>query len=119
MIPPRLWPHVSIEEINSLTEDEVDILLYICNILYPIRPPTPSETNPHPITLNLIRCAQKQSVISRVMQACSAVTEEGKPIYNGLRTKLGIPNPPEPTPEPIKEEPKQILIGPPSGSVVQ
>jgi hypothetical protein len=109
MIPSGMWPHISIDEINSLTEDEADCLLYICNTLYPIKLPESSE----PIGLNIIRYAQRSSIIDRVTQACSVVTEEGKPIYNGLRSKLGLP-----VPE-IKEGTKEILSGSVTGSNVQ
>jgi hypothetical protein len=111
MIPSGLWSHISIEEINSLTEDETDVLLYICNVLYPIK--LPEATEEHPITLNHIRYAQRNAIIGRVIQACSVVTEEGKEVYNGLRTKLGLP-----VPE-IKEESKEILSGSLTGSNVQ
>lgn len=108
MIPIGLWPHIKIEEINSLTEDEADMLLYICNVLYPIKLPESSE----PINLNIIRHAKRPAIIDRVTQACSVITEEGKPIYNGLRGKLGLPIPE------IKEEVKEILNGPVTGSNV-
>lgn len=94
-LPAVLHPHIKIEEINSLTEQETDMLLYICNVWAPIRPPMPTEGNPHPITLTLIRATNRHAIIDRVIQACVVIKDNGKEIYNSLRTKLGIPNPPE------------------------
>lgn len=91
MIPAGLWPHITIDEINSLSEDEAFMILYICNVWAPIRPPVPSENDQHPITLNLIRYARREAILDRVKQAESVVKEEHKEIYNGLKTKLKVP----------------------------
>ncbi len=122
-LPVCYFPHIKIEEVSSLTEDEASMLLYICNVWAPIKLPQCKEE--HPITLNLIRCAQRSAIIDRVIQAHSVISEEGKEIYNSLRTKLNIPNP-SPTPIPIteqskektKESEKEILNGPTTGSNV-
>jgi len=90
MIPAGLWPHITMDEINSLSEDEAFMLLYICNVWAPIRPPVPSEDDPHPITLDLIRYVRKEAILDRVKQAESTVKEEHKEIYNGLKTKLKV-----------------------------
>ena len=92
MIPPLgMFPHISIEEINSLSEDEAFMLLYLCNVWAPIRPPTPSEEDPYPVNLNLIRYANKNAILDRIKQAEPIVKEEFKEIYNGLKTKLKVP----------------------------
>lgn len=93
MIPPSLHRHITVEEINSLSEDEVDMLLYICNVWAPIKPPMPTEDNAYPVTLNIIRSTIKEAVIDRVTQANSVISDEGKEVYNSLKTKLGIINP--------------------------
>jgi hypothetical protein len=90
LIPANLWPHITIDEINSLSEDESFMLLYICNVWAPIKPPIPTEEDPHPITLNLIRYSKKESIIDRIKQSEPNVKEEFKEIYNGIKTKLKI-----------------------------
>jgi len=90
MIPSCLWPHISIDEINSLSEDESFMLLYLCNVWAPIRPPMPSEDDPHPITLNLIRYVKRNAITDRIKQAEPIVKEEYREIYNGLKTKLSV-----------------------------
>jgi len=90
MIPVGLWSHVTIDEINSLSEDEAFMLLYFCNVWAPIRPPVSSTEDPHPITLNLIRYVRREAILDRVKQSESIVKEEYKEIYNGLKTKLKV-----------------------------
>lgn len=90
MIPTGLWPHITIDEINSLSEDEAFMLLYFCNVLAPIRPPMPSEEDTYPITLNVIRYAKRESILDKVKQSEPNIKEEFKEIYNGLKTKLKI-----------------------------
>lgn len=82
--------HFTIEEIGLLTESEKDVILYICNVLFPYDLPTADETNPYPISLNLIRYAKRESVIEKIKQAESHIKDEYKEIYNGLKTKLGV-----------------------------
>lgn len=90
MIPQGMFPHITLDEINSLSEDEAFMLLYLCNVWASIRPPTPSEEDPYPVTLNLIRCVNRHAILDRIKQAESIVKEECKEIYNGLKTKLKI-----------------------------
>jgi hypothetical protein len=90
MIPSGMLPHITIEEINSLSEDEAFMLLYLCNVWAPIRPPVSSEEDPHPVSLNLIRYANKNAVIDRIKQSEPLIKEEFKEIYNGLKTKLKV-----------------------------
>lgn len=91
MISALLHSHISIDEINSLTTDEKDLLLAICNIWAPIRPPMPSAEDPYPITLNIIRSAKREAILDRVIQAEKVITDEARPIYEGLREKLSVP----------------------------
>lgn len=90
MIPPGMFPHITIEEINSLSEDESFMLLYLCNVWAPIRPPVSSEEDPHPISLNLIRYAKRNAIVDRIKQSEPLIKEEFKEIYNGLKTKLKV-----------------------------
>lgn len=122
MIPSELWSHVTIEEINSLTEDESCMLLFICNVWAPIRPPMPTEGDPFPLSLDLIRSARRVAIIDRVIQAQPIIKDESIGIYNGLRIKLNIPDPPTPEPpkEPVTEPPNsEINNGPTTGSNIQ
>ena len=91
-IPPALlFPHITIEEINSLTTDEKDLLLMICNIWAPIRPPMPSIEDPYPISLNMIRSTRKECILDRIIKAEKVITDLARPIYIELRKKLSIP----------------------------
>lgn len=90
MIPSGLWPHITIDEINSLSEDEAFMLLHFCNVWAPIRPPVPSTEDPYPVTLNLIRYAKREAILDRIKQADPIIKEEFKEIYNGLKTKLKV-----------------------------
>jgi hypothetical protein len=50
----------------------------------------PSEDDPHPITLNLIRYVKRNAITDRIKQAEPIVKEEYREIYNGLKTKLSV-----------------------------
>jgi hypothetical protein len=91
MIPPVLWPHITSDEITLLTEDEISMLLYICNVMFPISLPTPSEEDPHPITLNLIKSSKRHFIVDKIKKSEPEIKEEFKEILNGLKTKLNIP----------------------------
>jgi len=110
-IPPALlYAHITIEEINSLTIDERDLLLIICNIWAPIRPPVPTEDNPYPISLNLIRATRRECIIDRIVQAEKVIIDSALPVYIELRKKLSIPGEvkiPEVVPIVVKEEIKE------------
>jgi len=90
LIPIGFWPHITLEEMGSLTEQESDMLLYICNVWAPIKPPNSSETDKYPITLDIIRYTNKIAIIDRIKQIESQIKEESKEIYNGLKMKLKV-----------------------------
>jgi hypothetical protein len=107
MIPAQLHNHVTIEETQSLTDSEMGMLLYICNVVCPMEYISTPE-NPFPITLTLIRAARREAVLERVARAEVAVKDQT--VYNGLRAKLGLapvevkaPELPAPTVEPEKK----------------
>lgn len=109
-----LYPHITIDEVNSLTTDEKDLLLIICNIWAPIHPPMPSPEDPYPITLNIIRATKREAILDRVIQAEKIIKDEAKEVYSGLRYKLNIPLPPPPSVEPptvIVNEPNTVDTG--------
>lgn len=91
MLPSVMWPHISIEEVNSLNENEADMLLFICNVWAKISPPVSVEDDPYPINLNVIRYAKRQSILDRVKQAESIIKDESRSIYEALCNKLSIP----------------------------
>ena len=99
--------HISIEQMRDLTLEEQEMLLYICNVSFPMFPPMPSETNPYPINLNLIRYANKDSVMERIVKSAELINDSGREIYNGLCSKFGLPllEIKPPAIEPPKEEP--------------
>lgn len=76
---------------KSLSSDEQDMLLYVCNVIFPIRPPTPSGSEPYPVTLTMVRATEKNSILERIKQAEPQIKDEGRLVYEGLREKLGIP----------------------------
>lgn len=82
--------HITIDEIKSLTESEASMLLYICNVLDPIIPPISTPNNLYPISLNIIRCAYRDSILNRINKSESHIKEEAREIYNGLRTKVNL-----------------------------
>ncbi len=108
MIPQSLYQHITIEDIEGLSEQEADMLLYICNVWAPIRPPMPTEEDPHPINLNMIRVIRKPAVLDRVRQAESIIKDEARLIYESLRNKFGIP----------VEKPPIVLTAETTGSVL-
>lgn len=85
-----MFPHITIDEVNSLSESEADMLLYICNIWAPIKLPPATEQDPHPITLNLIRYGKRNAILDRIKQSESVIKEEYKEIYIGIKTKFGM-----------------------------
>jgi len=88
--PPN-FQHISIDEIKSLSEDEANILLYICNIWAPITPFISTPEEPYPVSLNIIRYARKESILDRVIQAEPTIKDGARSIYESLRNKLSIP----------------------------
>lgn len=90
MIPALLYPHITIEEINTLSDTEKDMLLYICNVWAPIDLPFSSPDNIYPISLNIIRYVRKDAIVDRINQAEAVIKDEAKEIYAGLKAKIGI-----------------------------
>jgi len=107
-----MFKHITIEEMNSLNEDEKILLLCICNIWAPIRPPMPSTEDPYPITLNIIRYTIREAVLDRIIQAEKVIKLEAKSIYENLCLKLKIPRP-----EVVKETVKEVEKTEVSGSI--
>jgi hypothetical protein len=74
---------MTLEQLHSLTEDELSLLWFIVNkigqpiVRYELDPP-------------LFTSIEKQQLINRVLTAESSLSEEGKPIYESLKTKMGI-----------------------------
>jgi hypothetical protein len=90
ILPPTMFQHITIEEIHSLTEDELDMLIFICNIWAPIRPPI-VESGETYLGITHIRSAKRDSILDRVIQAEKIVAPVGMEIYEELRKKLSIP----------------------------
>jgi hypothetical protein len=101
-----LYAHITLQELDSLTEQEKDMLFYICNVLFPIRPPFPTEEDKYPVATCFILAAIRDSVIQRITSAEPKIKEEALEIYNGLRSKLGLSLVEIKKVEPPKEEPK-------------
>lgn len=70
-----------IGQLESLTEDELSLLLYIVNVIEPLRPPLE-------ITPKFLLFFQHDALVWKVAQQESKLTDEGKKIFHGLMTKL-------------------------------
>ena len=70
-----------ISQLNSLNESELSLLLYIVNVIEPLRPPLE-------ITPNFLLFFNHDALLWKVAQQESKLTDEGKKIFHGLMTKL-------------------------------
>lgn len=75
---------MTLEQLNSLNEDEVAMLWYIVNKLNtPVLPGVELEPN-------LFPSIRKPFLIHRIIKAEESIVDTAKPIYAELKTKLGI-----------------------------
>lgn len=70
-----------ISQLQSLTEDELGLLLYVYNVLEPIRPPI--ELNP-----KLLLFLRHDMLISKMKSIEPKLKPENKPLLDGLIAKL-------------------------------
>lgn len=70
-----------IGQLESLTEDELALLLYIVNVIEPLRPPLE-------VTPKFLLFFKHDALVWKVAQQESKLTDEGKKIFHGLMTKL-------------------------------
>lgn len=96
---------MTLNQLNTLTDDELGIALYIVNhISPPIIPPPPFE--PRNLTW-----WKHQALVQIFIDAFPQIKPEGHPIYTSLMEKLGIKieikeTPPVPPPVPPPQQPE-------------
>jgi hypothetical protein len=74
---------MTLEQLNSLNEDETAMLWYVINKVNPIL--STVELDPP-----LFPSINKQRLMDRVSTAESLIKEEHRPIYDGLKFKMGM-----------------------------
>ena len=72
-----------IEQLQSLTEDELAMVLYIVNVLKPMEPKME-------ITPRLLTVMNHAFLVKKLVDSFNLVKPEAYPIYSSLLTKLGI-----------------------------
>jgi len=72
-----------IEQLHSLTEDELAMLLYIVNVLKPVEPKIE-------ITPQLLTVFKHSALVEKIVNCHGAVKPEAYPIFFSLLTKLGV-----------------------------
>lgn len=74
---------MSIEQLSLLNDEELSMLLYIVNVLYPISgiPDMPSE---------LLPAIKHAALVKKLSDAFPKLKPEAHPIYSSLLTKLNI-----------------------------
>jgi hypothetical protein len=70
-----------IQQVNDLDENELGMLLFIVNVIFPIQPLIE-------ITPDLLPVIKHEALMAKVTQAEAHVTDEAKPIYQSLLKKL-------------------------------
>jgi hypothetical protein len=75
---------MNLEQLQSLNDDEISMLWYIVNKL---TTPIISGIELEP---TLFTSIDNRTLIDRVVQAQSSVTEAALPIYDSLKLKMGI-----------------------------
>jgi hypothetical protein len=89
ILPAQMFKHISNEEFRSLSEDELIMLLYICSVWAPIKPPF-SEDDKLLISTSTILAARREAILDRVIQAEKIVSDSGMGVYESLRQKISI-----------------------------
>lgn len=74
---------MTLDQIHSLNKDETAMLWYIINKVSPIF--STFELDPQ-----LFSTINKHRLIDRVSTAESLIKEEHRPIYDGLKSKIGM-----------------------------
>ncbi len=74
---------MTISQLESLTEPELEMALYVANVLRPVRPPI--EIPPRGLTW-----FKKGELEKKLVECFNNVKPEAHPIYSSLLTKLGV-----------------------------
>lgn len=74
---------MTLNQLESLTEDELAIALYVVNTLRPVKPPI--EIPPRGLTW-----FKKGMLEQKLVECFNNVNPEAHPIYSSLLSKLGV-----------------------------
>lgn len=74
---------MTLEQLSSLTEDELDLALYVCNVIAP--PFTGMEIPPRGLTW-----FRPGALEQKLVSCFNKVLPEAHPIYSSLLTKLNV-----------------------------
>jgi hypothetical protein len=91
---------MTLNQLETLTEDELALALYVVNVIEPLEAPK-MEFEPRHLTW-----FRHQALVEKLVRAFPKLLPEGHPTFVSLMEKLGVkgevrkPEPP-PTPEPI------------------
>ena len=95
---------MTLEQLSSLTEDELDLALYVCNV---VSPPIQGMEIP-PCGLTWFR---KGALEQKLLAIFPKVLPEAHPIYSSLLTKLNVQH------EIKQEQPPLPVTGSITGSI--
>lgn len=70
-----------IGQLESLTQNELGLLLYVVNVLDPLNPPM--EISP-----KMLLCFKHDALLFKLVQQESKLTDDGKKVFHNLMTKL-------------------------------
>lgn len=68
-------------QLNEFTEDEIDFILYVLNVIYP----TGIE-----VDYRTLQSVKANKLAEKISGCGSKVTEAGKPIWESICSKMGI-----------------------------
>jgi len=74
---------MTLEQFKSLTEDELAMLLFLCN-------DKNAPILPYEITEDILLYVKHTTLCNLLLKSEPNLTDEGKPIFTCLKTKLGI-----------------------------
>ena len=78
-----LHDNMTIHQLESLTEEELSMILYIFNRIYPIYPDDG-------VTKNLLLSVKNDYLRTKMVDVKSQISDEGMTSYNSLISKLNI-----------------------------
>jgi len=87
---------MTLNQLNSLDENELSICLYVMNILHPVKPPI--EISPRGLTW-----IKHDVLVKKLLDVFQQVKPEYHPLYSSLMQKLGIKVEINPIPSPQNE----------------
>src|SRR5690348_8372078 len=102
-----MMPKMTLNELETLTEDELALALYIVNVIEPVQVPK-MEFEPRHLTW-----FKRDALIQKLLRAVPRMHPEGHPIFISLMAKIGVtveikqnppPCPPNPSENPTLPE---------------